>query len=521
MAYRFVVSVGGALLAAGMWVAVLAGAGAAAATPASGSDASASSNSAGATSDPDKPHSSASSSLTRVTNADHHDAAVPQTRSVAIARPKFPPAVPSARKTPAESKPAPTPEAAPETAASVNEGPQRESLAVKQDVASEAESSAAQDTAAVLAVAAPAESPSTAAAYVAHQPSVLDLVGTVVLDVFTAGFAIFAGPPQLPPGSTVTVQSSTLQLAPGQVVPADWYVPQDPNPDRLIYFQNGFIVNASAYSYTLAALAQNTDSIVVAPSISSNFFATDGFWLAGVPAQQAVANLFTGNRAALTASADAALGYPVTLPQDVVLTGHSYGAGTVLGAAADMVTNGTIGDLKGIVLLDGVPTQITADSALATIPDTIPVYDLASAPYFWNDFGLLSNALVAARPGQFTGVQLVNGVHVDSMQGGNPLLQLAGYLGTGFSTPANIDAVKTLASGWINDMFSGTHDQGIYAAPGATIQIPSDDGTATAIVPPGDFPPANPLFLLVGAIGDFAVATFFNFEPTEGPLALI
>lgn len=502
MAYRFVVSVGGALLAAGMWVAVLVGAGVAAATPASGSDASASSesaNSAGAKSDPDKPHSSASSSGAQLASRAHRSAAIPQTRTVATARPEFPAAVPSDRKAAIESKAARTAEAAPETAAPVNEGPQRESLAV----------------------AAPAASPSTAAAYVTHQPSVLDLVGTVFFSVFTAGFRLVEGPPRLPPGSTVTVQSSTLQLAPGHVVPADWYVPEDPNPDRLIYFQNGFIVNAAAYSYTLAALAQNTDSIVVAPSISSNFFATDGFWLAGVPAQQAVANLFTGNRAALTASADAALGYPVTLPQDVVLTGHSYGAGTVLGAAADMVTNGTIGDLKGIVLLDGVPTQITADSALATIPDTIPVDDLASAPYFWNSFGLLSNALVAARPGQFTGVQLVNGVHVDSMQGGNPLIQFAGYLGTGFSTPANIDAVKTLASGWINDMFSGTQDEGIYAAPGATIQVPSDAGTATATVPPGQNPPFDPITQLLGAIGNFAVAQFFNFEPAEGPLTLL
>jgi hypothetical protein len=394
-------------------------------------------------------------------------------------------------------------------------------LAVKEDVASEAESSAVPGTAAVVAVAAPAASPSTAAAYVVHQPSVLDLVGTVVFNAFTIGFRLFQGPPQLPPGSTVTVHSSTLQLAPGHVVPADWYVPENANPDRLVYFQNGFIVNASAYSYTLAALAENTDSIVVAPSISSNFFATDGFWLAGVPAQQAVANLFTGNRDALTASASAALGNSVTLPRNVVFVAHSYGANTVLGAAADMVANGTIGDLAGIVLLDGVPTEATAVPALATIPATIPVYDIASPPYFWSGYGLLSNALVAARPRQFTGVQLVNGVHVDSMQGGNPLIQFAGYLGTGFSTPANIAAVKTLASGWINDMFTGTHDDGIYAAPGATIQIPSDAGTATATALPAQNPPIDLLNQLLLAVGNFAVSQFFNFEPTKGPLTLV
>ena len=378
----------------------------------------------------------------------------------------------------------------------------------------------AANTVAVSAVTMAAADPAVTGAYTAHQPTILSLIGSLVFNVFTAGFALFQGPPQLPPGSTVTIHSSTLALAPGHVVPVDWYVPQNPDPTRLIYFQNGFITNAAPYSYTLAALAQNTNSIVVAPSISSNFFASDGFWLAGVPAQHAVANLFTGNRDALTASAAAALGHPFTVPRNVVLTGHSYGAGTVLGAAAIMVANGTSGDLKGVVLLDGVPTQITADATLANISDSIPVYDLASRPYFWNSFGLLSDALVAARPGQFTGVQLVNGSHVDSMQGGNPITQFIGYLATGFSQPANVDAVKTLASGWIDDMFTGIRDRGIYAAPGATITIPSAAGAATANVPPVQNAPVDPISRLIGDIGNFAVARFFNFLPTQGPLAL-
>ncbi len=69
------------------------------------------------------------------------------------------------------------------------------------------------------------------------------------------------------------------------------------------------------------------------------------------------------------------------------------------------------------------------------------------------------------------------------MQGGNPLIQFAAYLVAGFSRPRNIDAVKVLAAGWINDMFAGTHD-GIYAAPGETIQIDTDAGTASAIALP-------------------------------------
>jgi hypothetical protein len=107
------------------------------------------------------------------------------------------------------------------------------------------------------------------------------------------------------------------------------------------------------------------------------------------------------------------------------------------------------------------------------------------------------------------------------MQGGNPLIQFAGYLGTGFSRPENIEAVKALASDWINDMFTGTHDDGIYAAPGATIQIPSDAGTATATALPASNPPIDLLNQPLLAIGNFAVSSFFNFEPTEGSLVLV
>ena len=54
-------------------------------------------------------------------------------------------------------------------------------------------------------------------------------------------------------------------------------------------------------------------------------------------------------------------------------------------------------------------------------------------------------------------------------------------LATGFSQPQNIEAVKILAVGWVNDMFAGTHD-GIHGAPQEAIQIPTAAGTATAVV---------------------------------------
>jgi hypothetical protein len=96
---------------------------------------------------------------------------------------------------------------------------------------------------------------------------------------------------------------------------------------------------------------------------------------------------------------------------------------------------------------------------------------------------LVDDELEAARPGRFNGVMLVGGRHIDALQGGNPLIQFSEYLVAGFSQPDNIEAVKILAVGWVNDMFAGTHD-GVYGAPQEAIQIPTTAGTATAIALP-------------------------------------
>jgi hypothetical protein len=79
------------------------------------------------------------------------------------------------------------------------------------------------------------------------------------------------------------------------------------------------------------------------------------------------------------------------------------------------------------------------------------------------------------------------------MQGGNPLIQFGAYLVAGFSQPHNIDAVKILAVGWINDMFAGNQDTGIYAKPGQTIEITTNAGTAHAIALPAPDDSLSPL----------------------------
>ena len=276
-------------------------------------------------------------------------------------------------------------------------------------------------------------------------------------------------PPDPSPNSTVTVHSSTLRIdcADGYEVPADWYIPagaEENPPQRLIYLQHGFLASGPWYSHTAATLAEQTNSIVVAPSITSNFLSCDACWLGAPPMQQAVANLFEDDNTALADSALAA-GYTGPIPDRVVLVGHSLGGGLVAGTAGYMVDNDTVDRLAGVVMLDGVGLDGSMTTSLEKVPDEIPIYQLAAPEYFWNQFGVGSHALLEARPDRFVGVTLVGGSHVDSMQGGNPLIQFSQELVAGFTMPENVAAAKILMVGWINDMFAGTQEDGIYADP--------------------------------------------------------
>jgi hypothetical protein len=191
-----------------------------------------------------------------------------------------------------------------------------------------------------------------------------------------------------------------------------------------------------------------------------------------------------------------------------------------MGAAGDMVDNGAINDLAGVLLLDSVDLNNTVPTALQKLTGTNyrPVLNISSERYVWNMDGLVGDELEAARPGQFNGVMLVGGRHIDALQGGNPLIQISEYLIAGFSQPQNIEAVKTLAVGWVNDMFAGTHD-GIYGAPQQSIQIDTSAGTATAIVLPftsTQTVQATPFDGVLRLVLNFLAQNFFVYEPLAG-----
>lgn len=279
----------------------------------------------------------------------------------------------------------------------------------------------------------------------------------------------------------VVAGHSTLAIPCGDgcTVPADWYFPTGAEaPNGVIWLQHGFIAGAGWYDKLATQLAVQTNSIVIAPTLSSNPLTSGGKWLNGDVMQHAVADLLA-DRTALTASAAAAAGHPVELPDRIVLAGHSAGGGLAATVAGYAVDNGAINDILGVVMFDGVPLGDALPTALAKLVgvNDRPVLQIAAHPYTWNNSGQGTDQLVAARPDRFDGVRLANGSHIDSMQASDPLIELAGNLFAGYARAENQLAVQTLAVGWINDMYFGTLD-GIYGTAGETLAI----GDATADV---------------------------------------
>lgn len=336
---------------------------------------------------------------------------------------------------------------------------------------------------------APAPTATLSSAPVASGPTLINVVGTAAWNVLDFASKILAGPPSVPADSSVTVGRSTLDID-GHAVEADWYYPKSGTPDKFIYFQHGFPARAGFYNLTAAELAERNNAIVVAPSITGNIFAADGFSLGADPAHEAVATLFEGDREALNASAEAA-GYRGELPTEFVIAGHSGGGQLAAGTAGYYYENAPLDErsnLVGVLLYDTSATGGALQRALDKLPDDLPVFHLAAEPSPWNTYGNASDVLVADRPNEFVGVQLVGGTHSDAFRSSTlfGLLQPLVGLGTGFSTPENVEAVQVLSHGWITDMYAGNREVGTYGTPGTVIDIPGTG--ASAYVLPG--PPA-------------------------------
>ncbi|WP_131812676.1 alpha/beta fold hydrolase [Mycolicibacterium peregrinum] len=349
--------------------------------------------------------------------------------------------------------------------------------------------------------------------------SVVNAVGSALFNAVGGVIQAVDGPPTVPPGlrDSVEVSSSTLVVSPGNEVPADWYFPTHGQPDRLIYLQHGFIATGPMYSYTASYLAERTNSVVVVTTVTSNPYTAGGMWLGGDNMHQAVAELFLDpDRKALNASMTTASlkagQESFTVPERFVLVGHSLGGGFAPGVAGyyaeGLVARRAEGqdapnDLAGVVLLDGVPPSGSLPAAMDRLhqleasngndpADYVPVYEIGAPLNAFNSTSKVNDELSAARPGTFVGVVVNGGVHMDSMLGGNPLIQAAAYLVAGIPQPQNPPAVQRLMAGWVNDMFEGNIDpvtgrclsdcNGTYGDAGQTVDIDAGTGNATAVV---------------------------------------
>lgn len=318
------------------------------------------------------------------------------------------------------------------------------------------------------------------------RPTLINVVGSIFFGLLDAASAAIVGPAAVPANSTVRVGRSALQIdcGDGYTAEADWYVPTDQQPPQgLIYLQHGFASRPGFYNATAADLADATNSVVVVPFITSNFFACDACHLTGDPMHFAVAKLFSGERGALRTSLAAAFpGEDITLPQRYVLTGHSGGssfAAGVAGFASQLGGAGGTPDLAGVILFDTNDIGDFVSRGVAKVPGSTPVYYVGAGPALINNFDQVSGVMQALRPGTFIGVRLLDGVHTDAMDSTNGFVEFVAHLVLGTPKPANMAATKILAAGWINDMFSAGPDTGLYPGVGATVGLDTAAGTAT------------------------------------------
>lgn len=320
------------------------------------------------------------------------------------------------------------------------------------------------------------------------------------LSASSSGVTQGTGTPGLVTGVREGFSYLQLGVGPhGYDAPARWYFPTQANGTvdarGVIYLQHGFLGTGGWYGSLATALAYGTDSIVVVPTVSS-LPLPGGAWLSGAQMQQAVGSLFLGNETALNLSASQA-GYHGTLPQSFMITGHSAGGGLATIAAGDYVadlgTNTAANHLLGVVMFDGVANSSTAfASAVANLKTlNIPDYVVAAQPQAWNAYGATTNQLVSLYPNQFVGVELLNGSHVDSLLGNKPVIDFISQLLTQYSPGGDTQAVYTLSTGWINDIYTGhgplNPDYGLYGTTGGYVPPGGQQiilGPATGVVLP-------------------------------------
>lgn len=242
-------------------------------------------------------------------------------------------------------------------------------------------------------------------------------------------------------------------LAQNAVMNADWYFPTATDgpvtANGVIWLQRDGASSTSSFTRLATELAQQTNSVVVAPIFRS--FDKPGASVDGTGLAQAVAQLFVGDRLALNNSATAA-GYQGPLPEKFLIVGLGKGAGFATEVGGYTVDNGAATDLLGVVMIDGVVKNDQFGPSLAKLDSVgIPDY-LIAAPQRGasNARRRTAELLSLLHPDQFVGIQM-------------PL--------------KGRDAVSAVSVGWINDIYGGygpTDPQfGVYGNPNDGTYVPS------------------------------------------------
>ncbi len=309
-------------------------------------------------------------------------------------------------------------------------------------------------------------------------------------------FALGAVDPALPgfTNGVTGVQIGNSRLAiPGDIigntVAADWYFPTQADgtidAQGVIWLQHGFGATNTFYSALATDLAKRTNSIVVAPTLTSLPFTLSGGCLTCETTEQAAAAAFLDPTRSVLVESALAAGYTGEVSEllgKFALAGHSAGGGFSIAVASDYIAGGNPiqdGNLVGVVMYDGVSNDAFgtgfAEQIAVLNAANKPTYQIAAPAQAWNAFGVTTNSLAALRPGDFTGVVLTGGSHVDSMIGSNLLINAVLQAVTQKVPAGNTSAVYTLGTGWINDMYAGNTPQdaeyGFYAGANDAIMM--------------------------------------------------
>jgi hypothetical protein len=235
-----------------------------------------------------------------------------------------------------------------------------------------------------------------------------------------------------------------------------------------VWLQHGFTRGRGNVAGLARWIASAADAIVVAPSVSSNAVSRSGCWINSTALHRAVARLFGECFDALQAGADeaarAAGTAGIVLPRGFVLAGHSAGGNLAISSAGfttvvtvDGRTDSppAVTNLRGVVLFDAVDHAGAMVRGLGRLsgPHARPVRTVAAPDSRCNARGRGTKVLQRERAGEFVGVRLAGGTHVDAE--GENTSRLATAM-CGAPRSENVAGLRALAAGWIRDLLHGT-----------------------------------------------------------------